>query len=160
MGAQPHPLLVSIQCASTPDDAVLTRSSNQYFRIMTEWKWKEKTLENGVKQFVHYDEDLDEELMMLPTDLALVHDKDFAPYVKKYAEDKEVFYKDFSAAFAKLLELGITRDENGKITNSDNVKGGYHAALKKSNEAGKPSSAGDGIAEPLMEENKQFRAKL
>lgn len=160
MGAQSNPLLVSLQCASTPEDAVLITFSNQYFRIMTEWDWKEKTLENGVKQFVHYDEDLDEELMMLPTDLALVHDKDFAPYVKKYAEDKEVFYRDFAAVFAKLLELGITRDENGKITNSDNVKGGYHAAPKKSDKAGKPTSAGDGIAEPLMEENKQFRAKL
>lgn len=127
---------------------------------MTQLEWKEKTLENGVKQFVHYDEDLEEELMMLPTDLALVHDKAFAPYVKKYAGDKEVFYRDFAAAFAKLLELGISRDEHGRITNADNVGGGYHSAPKKSGKPGKPKDAGDGIAEPLKEENSQFRSKL
>lgn len=137
-----------------------TRFSNQYFRLMTQLEWKEKTLENGVKQFVHYDEDLEEELMMLPTDLALVHDKAFAPYVKKYADDKEVFYRDFAAAFSKLLELGISRDEHDQITNSDNVSGGYHSAPKKSGKPGKPKDAGDGIAEPLKGDNSQFRSKL
>ncbi|KAL1297309.1 hypothetical protein AAFC00_004860 [Neodothiora populina] len=137
-----------------------TRFSNQYFRIMLEWEWKEKTLSNGVKQFVHYDEDLDEEIMMLPTDLALIHDEAFAPWVKKYAKDKDLFYKDFAAAFAKLLELGISRDADGRITNSDNVKGGYHAAPKKSGKPGKPKDAGDGVAAPLSDENAAFKAKL
>ena len=127
---------------------------------MTELEWKEKILESGVRQFVHYDEDLDEELMMLPTDLALTQDESFAPWVKKYAEDKELFYQDFAKAFGKLLELGITRDEQGNITNSDNVGGGYHSAPKKSSKAGKPADAGDGVAEPLREENEKFRAKL
>ena len=127
---------------------------------MTEWEWKEKTLENGVKQFVHYDEDLDEELMMLPTDIALVHDDKFAPWVKKYAGDKDVFFRDFAAVFAKLLELGISRDEQGKVVNSDNVDGGYVSAPKKSSQPGKPDKAGDGVAEPLREENKEFKAKL
>ena len=127
---------------------------------MTELEWKEKILENGVRQFVHYDEDLDEELMMLPTDLALVHDRSFAPWVKKYAEDRQIFYADFAKAFAKLLELGIQRDATGKVINTDNVKGGYVSAPKKSNRPGKPKSAGDGVAEPLHEENQQFRARL
>ena len=61
---------------------------------------------------------------------------------------------------AKLLELGIQRDENGKVTNSDNVKGGYTSAPKKSSKPGKPSQAGDGVAEPLKEENEKFRARL
>lgn len=127
---------------------------------MTELEWKEKTLENGVRQFVHYDEDLEEELMMLPTDLALIHDKAFAPWVKKYADDKELFFKDFATVFDKLLELGITRDAEGRITNSDNANGGYMSAPKKSSKPGKPSEAGDGAAEPLKQENAQFRAKL
>ncbi|KAG9523949.1 cytochrome c peroxidase-like protein, partial [Aureobasidium melanogenum] len=137
-----------------------TRFNNTYFRIMTEYEWKEKTLENGVKQFVYIDEDLDEELAMLPTDLALVKDESFAPWVKKYAEDKDLFFDHFAKAFGKLLELGIQRDANGKITNSDNAKGGYHSAPKKSSTPGKPKAAGDGIAEPLQEENARFKARL
>jgi cytochrome c peroxidase len=47
--------------------------------------------------------------MMLPSDMALIWDKDFKKYVELYASDKDRFYKDFAAAFAKLLELGVTR---------------------------------------------------
>lgn len=137
-----------------------TRFNNTYYKIMTDFEWKEKTLENGVKQFVYMDEDLDEELAMLPTDLALVKDESFAPWVKKYAADKDLFFDHFAKAFGKLLELGIQRDANGNITNTDNVKGGYHAAPKKSSKPGKPKTAGDGIAEPLQEENARFKARL
>lgn len=127
---------------------------------MTELDWQEKTLENGVKQFVYQDEDLDEELAMLPTDLALAQDESFGPWVERYAKDKNLFFDHFAKAFAKLLELGIARDASGKITNSDNVKGGYHSAPKKASKPGKPRAAGDGMAEPLREENEQFKARL
>jgi cytochrome c peroxidase len=137
-----------------------TRFSNTYFKLMTEYEWKEKTLENGVKQFVYKDEDLDEELAMLPTDLALIKDESFGPWVEKYAKDKELFFDHFSKAFGKLMELGIQRDANGNVMNSDNVKGGYHAAPKKASKPGKPRTAGDGIAEPLQEENARFKARL
>ena len=137
-----------------------TRFSNTYFKIMTDYNWKEKTLENGVKQFVYVDEDLDEELAMLPTDLALVKDESFGPWVQKYAKDKDLFFDHFAKAFGKLLELGIQRDANGNIKNTDNIKGGYHAAPKKSSKPGKPRTAGDGIAEPLQEENARFKARL
>lgn len=140
---------------------MLTYCSNTYFKIMNDYEWKEKTLDNGVKQFVYVDEDLDDmELAMLPTDLALVKDESFGPWVQKYAKDKDLFFDHFAKAFAKLMELGIQRDANGNITNSDNIKGGYHAAPKKAARPGKPSTAGDGIAEPLREENAQFKARL
>jgi len=45
--------------------------------------------------------------MMLPSDMALLEDKAFRPYVELYAKDEEAFFKDFSAAFAKLTELGV-----------------------------------------------------
>lgn len=45
--------------------------------------------------------------MMLPTDMALVSDKAFKPYVEKYAKDEEAFFKDFSAVIVKLFELGV-----------------------------------------------------
>ncbi|GAM89889.1 hypothetical protein ANO11243_079290 [Dothideomycetidae sp. 11243] len=137
-----------------------TRFSNSYYRLMLSLTWKEKVLANGIKQFVHVDEDLGQELMMLPTDLALVNDPHFRPYVELYAKDKERFFQDFSAVFAKLTELGIKRDSKDKIVNADNVKGGYHSAPKKSDQPGKPAKTGDGEAAPLSKKNKAYRARL
>jgi len=108
-----------------------TRFSNQYFKLMCSLDWKEKTLSNGVKQFVNYDEDSETELMMLPSDLALVGDKAFKYWVDVYGQDKEKFFEDFANVFSKLLELGIQRDTEGNITNLDNELGGYHSAPKK-----------------------------
>lgn len=51
------------------------------------------------------------ELMMLPTDLALIEDAAFKPWVEAYADDKDLFFDDFSKAFAKLIELGVKRTE-------------------------------------------------
>jgi len=45
--------------------------------------------------------------MMLPTDMALVSDKQFRQYVEKYAKDEALFFKDFSAVVTKLFELGV-----------------------------------------------------
>jgi len=142
-----------------------TRFSNQYFRMLKNMDWKKKTLPSGVEQYVYVDEDLEDELMMLPTDVALLQDRAFAPFVHKYAEDKELFFDDFSKVFARLLELGIDRDEAGKITNADNEYGGYIAAPKKSEKPGFPDRTqgkeqiGD-EARPLHDENMRFRARL
>lgn len=114
---------------------------------------------------MNYDEDTETELMMLPTDMALQQDPHFSLWVKKYAENKDLFFRDFAATFAKLIELGIQRDSSGRITNADNEKGGYHPAPKKK---GKPEALGktsdDKVdvdeAEPLAHDNMQFRAKL
>jgi len=104
-------------------------------------------------------------LMMLPTDIALVKDPSFEPWVKRYAEDRERFFEDFAKVFAKLLELGIQRDEEGRITNTDNERGGYHAAPKKKASPGMPEKTSDDRVEGdegkvLAEENMRFRAKL
>ena len=125
---------------------------------MSSLSWQPTTLANGVSQFIHYDEDLDTELMMLPTDLALLSDPSFKPWVEKYAEDKDKFFEDFSKVFAKLIELGIQRDADGKIVNADNEKGGYVSAPKKRGQAGEKGAGKE--AEPLAEENRKFRAKL
>lgn len=45
--------------------------------------------------------------MMLPTDMALIKDKQLKPYVEKYAKDNDLFFKDFSAVLVKLFELGV-----------------------------------------------------
>lgn len=56
-------------------------------------------------------EDLGEELMMLPTDLALISDPSFKKWVEVYASDRDQFYQDFANVFAKLIELGVDRSE-------------------------------------------------
>ncbi|KAJ3064751.1 hypothetical protein HDU98_011871 [Podochytrium sp. JEL0797] len=50
-----------------------------------------------------------EELMMLPTDMALLWDPEFKVVVQEYAADQALFFKDFALAFGKLLELGVPR---------------------------------------------------
>ena len=142
-----------------------TRFSNMYFRLLRMHDWKRKTLENGVEQYVYVDEDLDEELMMLPTDMALLEDPKFKVWVERYAKDKDVFFRDFSRVFAKLVELGIQRDAEGRITNADNESGGYLSAPKKSERPGAPQKSqaprqvGD-EARPLREKNREFMARL
>ena len=93
-----------------------TRFSNTYFRLLMMHDWKKKRLENGMEQYVYVDEDLNEELMMLPTDIALLEDPKFRIWVELYAQDRDLFFRDFARAFAKLMELGIQRDAEGRIT--------------------------------------------
>jgi len=45
--------------------------------------------------------------MMLPADLAFIQDPSFRKHVEAYAHDEQLFFKDFAAAFSKLLELGV-----------------------------------------------------
>ena len=150
-----------------------TRFSNTYFKLLLVNDWKRKTLENGVEQYVYVDEDaLDddaedaeepEELMMLPTDIALIQDPSFRPWVELYAERKDIFYAHFAKVFAKLLELGIKRDEKGNILNDENQQDGYKSAPKKSDAATAPKDQNEGQvgheAGPLKEENEKMRKR-
>ena len=45
--------------------------------------------------------------------MALVKDAKMKPWVEKYAADQNLFFKDFALAFAKLIELGVQRDDTG-----------------------------------------------
>lgn len=47
--------------------------------------------------------------MMLPSDLALVHDAKFLIHVTKYAFNQTIFFLDFAKAFQKLQELGTIK---------------------------------------------------
>jgi cytochrome c peroxidase len=118
-----------------------TRFSNQYFRLLLSENWRKKKLANRLEQFVSVDEVTETELMMLPTDMVLIKDKSFRQYVEIYAKDKDRFFKDFSKVFNKLLELGLLRDPNGTVLNTDFTKGGYISAPKKSNAPGAPKKA-------------------
>lgn len=82
--------------------------SNEYFRLLVEERWSQKTTHNG-KPWTGPDqyEDSTGKLMMLPSDIALVQDPIFRKYVEVYAKDEDLFFKDFAQTFAKLLELGV-----------------------------------------------------
>ncbi|GFF24061.1 putative heme-binding peroxidase [Aspergillus udagawae] len=140
-----------------------TRFSNQFFKLLLNLDWKPKTLPNGISQFVYVDpeaEEGDEPLMMLPTDIALKTDPAFRVWVDKYADDKDLFFDHFAKAFAKLMELGIKRDENDRVVNADNVKGGYISAPKKSNHPTGPAKGAQGGCPVAASQGGCPRAKL
>lgn len=124
-----------------------TRFSNQFFKLLLKLDWKRRTLSNGVVQFSYSDPDAaeddgqEEPLMMLPTDMALLSDAEFSKWVRAYADDKELFFDDFAKVFAKLIELGIRRDKEGNVVNTDNERGGYVSAPKKSDTPATPVMA-------------------
>lgn len=85
-----------------------TSWSNELYRLMLDkgQKWHYKKWK-GPQQF----ENNDKQLMMLPTDLVLISDKGFRPWVEKYANDEDAFNKDFAKAFKTLIELGVPKDQ-------------------------------------------------
>lgn len=99
---------------------------------------------------------------MLPTDHSLIEDPSFREWVEKYAEDAKLFHEHFSAVFAKLIELGVYRDEDGiarfhhlEKAAKDAKQGGYDSAPKKSDRPGAPGQVGDGIASGAAKENEK-----
>lgn len=97
-----------------------TTFSNEYFRLLIEEKWTIKKTHkgkpwNGPTQF----EDKTGNLMMLPSDMGLIEDPEFKKWVEIYAKDEEKFFADFSAAFSKLLALGV------KFPSDGSAKGGF-----------------------------------
>lgn len=91
-----------------------TTFSNEYFRELLENKWTLKTTHKGKKwegptQF----EDPTGELMMLPTDVALLQDKEFRKWVELYAKDDKIFAQDFAAVWKKLTEAGFKAEKKG-----------------------------------------------
>lgn len=140
----------------------MTRFSNMYYKLLLQLNWKKKQLskesaEKGAAwQWVAKapgGEEDDEELMMLPTDHSLIEDPGFRPWVEKYAKDKDVFFYDFARAFAKLVELGVYRDEDGIARHDHLTKGRYETAPKKS-DSPQAQGMGDGVAGPIAQKNK------
>jgi cytochrome c peroxidase len=77
--------------------------TNDYFKLLFDEKWVWKKW-SGPKQL---EDKKTKTLMMLPTDYVLVQDKTFKKFAKAYADDVDLFFKDFSAVVAKLFELGV-----------------------------------------------------
>ncbi|TFY73415.1 hypothetical protein EWM64_g10597 [Hericium alpestre] len=84
-----------------------TTFTNDYYRHLLDEKWVWKKW-NGPKQYV---DKATGNLMMLPTDYALVQDKNMKKWVKAYADDQELFFKDFAAVVSRLFELGVPESQ-------------------------------------------------
>lgn len=80
-----------------------TVMSNDYYRLLLGEKWNFRKW-NGPKQ---YQDVGSKSLMMLPTDMALIQDKDFKKHVERYAKDDQVFFSEFRDVIVKLFELGV-----------------------------------------------------
>ncbi|KAG6817497.1 hypothetical protein H0H87_008122 [Tephrocybe sp. NHM501043] len=69
------------------------------------WTWKKWA---GPKQL---EDKATKSLMMLPTDYVLVQDKSFKKYAKAYAQDNDLFFKDFAKVVSTLFELGVPTEQ-------------------------------------------------
>jgi cytochrome c peroxidase len=81
-----------------------TTFSNEYFVQLLEKTWVKRKWK-GPEQ---YEDAETKQLMMLPTDIALIKDPAFKKYVDEYAANEELFFKDFARAYGKLQELGVS----------------------------------------------------
>eukprot|EP00391_Amoebophrya_sp_Ameob2_P013131 CAMPEP_0178986840 /NCGR_PEP_ID=MMETSP0795-20121207/2927_1 /TAXON_ID=88552 /ORGANISM="Amoebophrya sp., Strain Ameob2" /LENGTH=380 /DNA_ID=CAMNT_0020677945 /DNA_START=310 /DNA_END=1452 /DNA_ORIENTATION=- len=79
-----------------------TMLTNEYYRLLKEEKWTLRKW-SGPEQY----QDATGELMMLPSDIALIIDPEFKKWVDIYHRDEERFYKDFGKACKKLFENGV-----------------------------------------------------
>jgi cytochrome c peroxidase len=85
--------------------------TNQYFVLLVKQPW----LENPINGRLQYRPEgpnnasrYEANIMMLPSDIALIEDPAFRKHVEVYARDERAFFRDFAAAFSRLLELGTT----------------------------------------------------
>ncbi|KAJ2875571.1 heme peroxidase [Coemansia aciculifera] len=91
-----------------PWNASPTVFTNFFYTELLENTWVPKKWD-GPKQFVDKPTGA---FMMLPADMAFKTDPRFRTYIELYARDQDTFFNDFSAAFAKLLELGVKFPED------------------------------------------------
>lgn len=73
----------------------------------------------GPKQ---YQDQSTKSLMMLPTDMALVRDKDLRKHVERFAKDEGTFFKEFSDVMMRLFELGVPFATAGAGTESESSR--------------------------------------
>ena len=84
------------------------RLSLQYFQELLQSKWVPRDAKpGGPRQF---NDAATGEIMMLPSDMALLSDPVMLAHVRRYAADGDAFKADFAKAFGKLLELGVAFD--------------------------------------------------
>ncbi|THU63170.1 hypothetical protein C4D60_Mb01t12880 [Musa balbisiana] len=73
-----------------------------------EGAWTSEPLKFNNSYFVELLKEETEGLLKLPTDEALLGDREFRHYVEMYAKDEDLFFKDYAESHKKLSELGFT----------------------------------------------------
>jgi uncharacterized cupin superfamily protein len=91
---------------------------NEYYRNLLNCTWEEIKLGER-RQFKDKETG---ELMMLPTDMCLLDDPSFRPWVETYAADQDAFFRDFAAAYSKLLSNGCPAVCQPTADDSDSKK--------------------------------------
>ena len=81
-----------------------------------EGPWTKEPLKFDNSYFVELLKGESEGLLKLPTDIALLDDPVFRPYVELYAKDEDAFFNDYALSHKKLSELGFTPSSK-KVTN-------------------------------------------
>lgn len=76
--------------------------SNEYYRDLLSHTWTVRQGTSG-DQF----EDSSGSLVMLPSDMVLLWDKQYRKHVEEFAADEDAFFFEFGAAFQKLQENGV-----------------------------------------------------
>eukprot|EP01128_Nolandella_sp_AFSM9_P004712 TRINITY_DN2158_c0_g1_i1.p1 TRINITY_DN2158_c0_g1~~TRINITY_DN2158_c0_g1_i1.p1 ORF type:complete len:893 (+),score=146.37 TRINITY_DN2158_c0_g1_i1:31-2679(+) len=94
---------------------------NGYFKLLLEVDWVEKQWD-GPLQFEPSDKELHGDIMMLPSDLALIEDPDLKGWVELYASDEQRFFEDFTVAFAKLTSNGCPAAAVPAIVNENTLE--------------------------------------
>lgn len=77
---------------------------NTYFKNLMNLSYTPETTQKGNPQFYNAATGT----IMLTSDLALLEDDKFKPFVELYASDQESFFKDFTEVWQKLQELGCS----------------------------------------------------
>ena len=80
-----------------------TSVTNEFYKLLLNEKWVWKKWD-GPKQL---EDKTTRSLMMLPTDYVLTQDKSFKKWVKAYADDEELWFKECVFYFSRaLVEIG------------------------------------------------------
>jgi hypothetical protein len=87
--------------------------NNEYFQNLMNLEWQPRKWKGKFQ----YEDVGTKKLMMLPTDMALRTDHVFRRYARLYADDEQLFFKDFSDAYAKLLALSTKPKRSSSSSN-------------------------------------------
>jgi len=97
---------------------------NMFFKNLLYLEWRPKKWDGPLQ----YEDVETGELMMLPSDMALRTDEKFRVYAEMYAKDQDLFFKDFAAAYSKLLSLGVPKPPAIKESDLEKASAAFREA--------------------------------